>query len=337
MSSQNINSKSSRYLTLMWIILIGVVLVGGIYYWRQQIYFPSTNDAYVQANIIPMAAQVNGPVSKIYVQDHQFVKKGQLLFDIDQQPFLLAVQQARAQLDLTIQKITGNAAGVQAAAATVEQQQAAVVDSEKNYQRIITLVKRGDASKASGDDAYAQWQEAKAALNVAQNQLIAAQRKLGVLGQQNAAIMEAQANLAQAQLNLDHTHITAPSDGNLINFTLREGAYIAAGQPLFSLIEANNWWTDANFQETDLTRINIGQSAKIKLDMYPGHVFSGKVIAISRGSGAAFAILPAENATGNWVKVTQRFPVKIIFDNTDTQFPLRVGASATVIINTKSS
>ena len=130
------------------------------------------------------------------------------------------------------------------------------------------------------------------------------------------------------------THVTAPSDGILSNVTLRPGATVQAGPPLFAIIEANRWWVDANFKETDLARIKVGQPATVYLDMYPGATFDGVVESISAGSGATFSVLPPENATGNWVKVTQRFPVRITITNPPADKPLRVGASASVTIDT---
>ena len=144
----------------------------------------------------------------------------------------------------------------------------------------------------------------------------------------------ASAQLAKATHDRVKTHTTAPSDGILSNVTLRPGATVQAGQPLFAIIEANRWWVDANFKETDLARIKVGQPATVYLDMYPGVTFDGTVESISSGSGASFSVLPPENASGNWVKVTQRFPVRIALTNPPADKPLRVGASTSVTIDT---
>ena len=152
----------------------------------------------------------------------------------------------------------------------------------------------------------------------------------------NAKIKAAQAEVSNLKLQLSYTNITAPSSGYINNLNLRQGDTVAAFQPVFALVDDEHWWVAANFKETDLERIKVGQPATIILDMYPKHLYQGKVTSISTGSGSAFALLPAENASGNWVKVTQRFPVWVSIENSKP-YPLRIGASATVKINTTQS
>ncbi len=250
---------------------------------------PSTDDAYVQANTINIAAQVTGPVAAIYVQDHQLVQKGQLLFMIDPAPFQIAVNKASA---------------------AVLAEQATLVLAEQNAQRILRLVKMGEASKAAGDQAQSQLDNAKAQL------------------------MALDAELAKAKLDLEHTHITAPRGGIVTQFSLRPGNNVVANTTLFMLVEQNNFWVDANFKETQVARIQSGQPVKIILDMFPKHVFRGKVDAVSSASGSIFSLLPPENASGNWVKVTQRFPVKVLILNPNPAYPLRAGATATITVDT---
>jgi membrane fusion protein (multidrug efflux system) len=272
-----------------WSLFILVLIIAGLLYWRHSVYYPSTDDAYVQANIVNIAAQVTGPIKDIYVQDHEFVKQDATLFTIDPAPFQLALQTAQAQ---------------------VAQRQAELRNTQLSTSRTLTLVTKNLASKAEGDAAKMQLEVAKAALVVAQKKL------------------------AQAQLDLQHTIITAPADGTVTNFNLRAGTMINAGVILFAFIEQAQWWVDANFKETDLQRIKVGQPAEVTIDIYPSHVYKGVVQGVSLGSGAAFSLLPPENATGNWVKVTQRFPVRVNILNPDPKYPLRVGASSTVTINT---
>lgn len=255
-------------------------------------YHPSTDDAYVQADTINVAAQVTGPVANIYVKDHQTVNEGQLLFTIDPAPFQIAVDKA---------------------VATVMAQQAAVKLAEQNARRILPLVRMGQATKASGDQAQSQLDSALAELAADQ------------------------ALLAQAKLNLAHTRITAPRAGVVTQFLLQPGNNVVANTTLFMLVEQDHFWVDANFKETQLAHIQQGQPAKILIDMYPGHVFHGVVDSISSASGSVFSLLPPENASGNWVKVTQRFPVKVAIRNVDAKYPLRAGATATVKIDTTAA
>ncbi len=278
--------KHKRY----WITGIIIAVIGIVIYWRYETLYPSTDDAYVQANVVNVATQVSGPVDLIAVVDHQAVTKNQLLFTIDPLPFEIAVKQAQAQ---------------------VAQAQAQLDTQSKNTVRIVTLVRDGQLPKANGDDAEGQLEVDVAQLALAKQQL------------------------AQAQLNLSYTQVTAPASGYITQFTLRKGQYVVASNPLFELVENHQWWVDANFKETDLERIHPGQPAKVEVDIYPGVTFNAVVQGISAGSGAAFALLPPENATGNWVKVTQRFPVRVNIINPDPKYPLRVGASSVVTVNTR--
>jgi membrane fusion protein (multidrug efflux system) len=253
-------------------------------------YYPSTDDAYIQADVVNIASQVTGPVDHIYVDDHQFVGTHQLLFTIDPTPFEIDLRQAQS---------------------TVEQIQAQYNTQAKSTARILPLVKGGQLPKSSGDDAQGQVDQLSAALKVAQ------------------------AQLATAQVNLLYTQIYAPNEGYVTNFVLRKGQIIQAGSPQFAIVENQDWWINANFKETDLGRIKLGNKVSIKVDIYPDIKFNGIVQGVSRGSGAVFSLLPPENATGNWVKVTQRFPVRVNFINPDPKYPLRMGASCEVTINTR--
>lgn len=321
------------------ILLLAIItLVGGgyLYFQHQQIY-PSTDDAYVQANTVQVAPQVSGKVDQIYVQNHQYVKTGQLLFTIDPAPFILAVNQAQANLDNTVQQVLAAESAVKTAEAKVAQAQAQLTNVTKIYNRTMSLVKKQLYSIASGDTALSDLRVAQATLKASQDELAEAKQKLGKPGDANATIREAQASLAQTKLNLSYTKVVSPSDGYLVQFLLNSGADIVAYQPQFSIVENSEWWISANFKETDLERIRPGQPAKIKLDMYPDHVFKGIVNSISAGSGSTFSILPAEEATGNWVKVTQRFPVRVTIFDSNKAYPLRMGASASVVVDTTSA
>jgi len=272
--SDTLARKKKLKLSLTIAITIGLI-IAGFSYWRYLEIHPSTDDAYLQAHVINIAPQIDGKIIKLAVQNNQVVKQGQLLFSLDPEPYQLAVNKARAQLEL----------------------------DRKNAERFISLSEGGRAAKVEED-------EAKAKLAVSK------------------------ANLAEAELNLRYTEIKAPSDGTITNLSLREGNVVAAGTPVFALIEANNWWVDANYKETQLKRIRTGQRAEVKVDMYPGQVFKAQVESISQGSGAAFSLLPPENASGNWVKVTQRFAVKLRLLEQDPLHPFRVGASVTATIHT---
>jgi membrane fusion protein, multidrug efflux system len=320
---------------LIWLIVVAFIVVAVAFYWHYRERHPSTDDAYIRANIVNIAPQVNGPVNAVYVRNFQTLKAGQLLFTIDPRPFEIAQALAKAKVAVTRQKMQAAADAVKIAIQRIAQQKAQWIFASKTAARMLQLVHSGQASKQEGDAVINKESVAKAALEGAQNQLAQAKATLGQFGKNNAALRAAQSALNKAKLDLTYTRVVAPSQGKLVNFTLRVGNMLTAGETLFNIVNTKHWWAQANFKETQLMRIKTGQLAEIKLDIYPGHLFHGQVYRISPGSGAAFSLFPPENATGNWVKVTQRFPVKVmITGKPNTKYPLRVGASATVVIDT---
>lgn len=321
--------------SLLILVIAALVIAGTVYYIHGKNY-PSTDDAYIQANVIDVAPQVNGRILSVSVKDQEYVKKNQLLFTIDPTPFNFALQKATADLTTAQQQAAAAENAVQAAAALLAQREAELINAKKNYDRVTTLVKEAFYAQSSGDEAVRELAVAKQAVIAARDNLAEAKATRGKLGDQNAQILAAKAALAEAALNLQYTKITAPSSGQIAQLTLRPGQTVTAYQSLFSLVSDKKWWATANMKETDLSRVRVGQSALVHVDMYPQHVFKGVVTSVSPGSGASFALLPPENATGNWVKVTQRFPVRIDIAHPDAAFPLRIGASCTVSINTLS-
>lgn len=320
--------------TLVASVLSAGLLAVLVVYLQYRQDFPSTDDAYVQAEVARIATQINGQLSAIYVEDNQHVTKGQVLLNIDPRPYLAALEKSNAEFRLAKQKTAANKAAVEIAQARLAKAKAEFLSREQHFKRIKKLVDKKQASLSSGDDAKADLDGTHAALQAAQSQLVQAREVLGDETQVNAAEQQAQAMLQTAQLNLQYTHITAPADGYVTKLTVRNGSIVNAGTPLFYLIEDNSYWVEANYKESQLTYIKPGQLADVTIDMYPNKHFKGVVQSISYGSGAAFSLLPPENATGNWVKVIQRFPIKITV-MADPAHPLRVGASSQVKIDTK--
>lgn len=321
--------KKLTHYTLAFTI-IALVAAGGFLYYRYQQAHPSTDDAYLKANVVHISTQITGPISEVDVYNHQLVKKGQTLFIIDPTPFTMALDKAEANLAKANHQLRAMDTAITAATALITQRQAELANTQKTTDRTLTLLKRKLTPAAKGDQAKRNLIVAKAALKNAHSQLQEAKQKRA------AAVANIQAlkdNVKKAALDLAHTRIIAPASGHLVKFKLRIGDTVTAYQPLFSLIETDHWWVKANFKETDLNHIHPGQHATITLDMYPNHPFQGTVKSISNGSGASFSLLPPENASGNWVKVTQRFPVRIQLQSPDGK-PLRMGSSCTVTINT---
>ncbi len=330
-----ISKNRSNLIKLASCLIAFCLALGGIFmYWQYAKYHPSTEDAYLQANVVHIAPQVSGPISVIYIKNNHIIKKGQKLFDIDKDPYNIAINAAKAQLDLARQNVTSLQKAVESAKSLVIERQSELDVALKNGKRILILVKNGQVSKAKGDEIRSNIKVAQASLAAVKSQLEQAIANLGPVGKQNAIIRAAIARLNQTKLDLQHTAIVAPSGGKVVNFTARVGNMVQAGQPLFDIVGQNKWWVSTNFKETQLNRIRVGQTADIIVDMYPDNIFKGTVESISAGSGTAFSLFPPENATGNWVKVTQRISVKIVINNISTKFPLRVGSSAKVTVDT---
>lgn len=318
---------------LLLVVVIVVLIIGGWAYLRYNKWHPSTNDAYVNAHIINIAAQVSGKVESIAVQDHQQVEKSQLLFVIDPSQYQYDLVKTQADYAAAESQMRQYQDTILKLQAELKKAQANETVVDKESQRTLTLVEQKLASSQSGDEALANIQIAAAETQAAKEALAESQEMQRV---QKAQMQAKQALVNQAQLNLQWTKVYAPTTGVISNFSLRTGDYVSVGVNLFALVDTNDWWVDANYKETELQRIKVGQKAQIELDMYPSVTFQGVVQSISAGSGVTFSLLPPENATGNWVKVSQRFPVKINIPQQSLKpnYPLRVGATADVRIDT---
>lgn len=325
--AQAVTQSKKQMLALVVTIILLMALLG---YWWYSARFISTDDAYVNANVVEIAPRVSGQVATLNIINNQQVKAGQVLFTIDPVPFRLAVSKAQAELTETEQNVQENTAAVAASTANVAVQEANLAHAQVTAQRTLALVKQHVLSPQNGDDAVADLKTAAATLDLAKAQLEEAQQ---VLQAAHAQVAVAKASLAQAQLNLQYTTVVAPIGGKITNLTLRAGSQVTALASQFALISNNEYWIDANFKETQLAKVKPGQQVNIKIDVYPGHDFKGVVQSISGGSGQAFSLLPPENATGNWVKVTQRVPVRVEITNVDPAYPLQIGTSATVTIH----
>jgi len=318
---------------LKWVVAVVVLLVAaffGIRYWIDSRHFASTDNAYVQANQVEIASQVSGPVVAVHVRDQQSIEAGAPLLEIDPAPYELAVAKAKAQLELARQSASQESAGVASAEAVLAQRRAEAENARGVYQRNQQLQKSGFLSAQGIENSRAQLASADAAVKAAQANVAQARSALGTSGEGNAAVQAALAAVKQAELDLGRTRIVSPTRGTVANITIQPGNSVQPGVPLFVVISDREYWVDANFKETELKEIRPGQEATIHVDMYPDHPFHGIVESVSGGSGAAFSLLPPQNATGNWVKVTQRVPVRVKVTDPDPAHPLRIGTTATV-------
>jgi membrane fusion protein, multidrug efflux system len=317
------------------------VLGGGAYFYIKGSRYQSTDDAYAQAATVSISANVGGRVSEIEVRDNELVQRGATLFKLDDAPFRIAVSDAAAHLaDTRLQieslKSTYRQRLVELRAARDTQRYA-----QQQYDRQTRLLASGIASQA-------QFDQAAHGLDAARQQVANVQQQIGVAlanlgGDPNIAperhplVAQAQAALDRAQLNLSYTVISAPTDGVVAKVEqLQVGDTIAPSAPVFALVSTRDVWIEANFKEVQLARMRPGQTATIEIDRYPGRRFSAEVTSVSPSTGSQFSLLPPENATGNWVKVVQRVPVRLQLTHVDAGFLLQAGLSANVTVDTHS-
>jgi membrane fusion protein, multidrug efflux system len=327
------NAATYRWVALA--VVLAATVGGVLLYWRHAELYPSTDNAYTGANIVRVAPQVSGPVAQVYVRDDDKVASGDPLFDIDATLYDAALRNARAQFDSAASAAGTAADGLKGAATKLEEKRVALEDAIGKYREAKAAQTEGDAPSAALTEALKAWHSAVDEFAAAQTDFDTEQDKKLTVTTPTVQLRAASAALDKATHERARTHVTAPASGWVSKTSLRPGSILQSGIPALAVVEDGSWWVDANFKETDLGRVKPGQTATIKLDMYPGTTLEGVVESISAGSGASFSVLPPENATGNWVKVTQRFPVRIkITSKADPDRPLRLGATATVKIDT---
>lgn len=315
------------------IALVVVCISSLIWFWLHVAGTRSTENAYINADIVQVASQLNGKVIAVHVREGQLVQAGQPLFDIDPEPYKVALDLARAKLAQAEQGDRQDMTGVSANDAAVRQALVDLANAKTAANRAHSLVIKNFLAHQADDDAQSKVNIAEAAVAQAQARLAGAKAIVARVGDATPAVLVARAAVARAELDLAHTHAVAEKGGWIVNLTLVPGTSVMAYMPLFALVVSGSFWVDANFKETELPGIESGKPAEVEVDMIPGRTFQGVVDVIEGGTGAAFSLLPAQNASGNWVKVTQRVPVRIRFVGNDANLPFRVGASAKVSVD----
>ena len=331
-------SSSKSKLTKILFLLVCAIAFGAMYWsWQYSDSHPSTEDAYVRAKILSVAPQVQGQVISVEAKDFQVVNKGDLLLKIDSRPYLLAVKQAKAAYQLAVQQHDVADKQVTEAVAGLDAARSNLTEAQLEYKRTNSLVKRKLASDQDLDTAKNKLANAQASLEQARATVEKAIANRGEEGAEAAVVQQAAAQLAQAELNLSYTDITSPVDGIAGEINTHTGSVVGIGQTLFPVIVKDSYWVRANFKETDLTYIKAGMHAEVVIDMYPDVVWDAKVEELSPASGTSFSLMPPENATGNWVKIKQRFPVRLTLEVPEGAPQLRVGASSEVTVDLKSN
>jgi membrane fusion protein (multidrug efflux system) len=338
--------KAARRKGLM--ALAGVVAVAGLAWGAYESLvasrYESTDNAYVQGNVVQITPQIGGTVLAIYADDTDFVKAGQPLVKLDPADVNVALQQAEANLAQTVRQVRtlfanngALAAQVQARQAEIARAEAEVRRAQDDLERRQSLAGNGAVSKEELNHAITQLANARSALAAAQASVTTAREQLasnqaqteGTTVEQHPSVQAAAAKVREAWLAAQRAALPAPVDGYVAKRTVQLGQRVAAGTPLMSIIPLQQVWVDANFKEGQLRKIRIGQPVTLTADVYGSKVeYRGTVAGLGAGTGAAFALLPAQNATGNWIKVVQRVPVRVALDPAQVQQnPLRVGLS----------
>ena len=316
--------------TVLMLIVPALLIIGGAYYYLTSGGSVSTDDAQIKQDIVSVSPQVNGQIVATFVRNGAHVKRGDLLFRIDPQPFQVALDQAQSSLanaQLQTQVLRTTAAGtggdITGAEANLKVKQNALA-------RQTALMKQGFTTRADFDTAYNDVRSAEAQLADARAR--AANANAAVAPGQQPQVAQAQAAVDKAKLDLSRTNIYATMDGVIENADkLQVGQMAVMGVGMVSLVHSSNAWVEANFKEKDVGRMVPNQRATIEIDAYPGTKFAAHVQSVGAGTGSEFAILPAQNANGNWVKVTQRVPVRIAFDGSPDK-PMIAGLSVTATV-----
>jgi membrane fusion protein, multidrug efflux system len=315
--------------------------------WESNARMQTTDDAYLTADLTPVAAKVSGYVTSMPVQDFERVHAGQLLVQIDQRDYVAAVDQLTAGVNAaaaTIEALKAQralqSANVEAAKATIAATTANVNQNERDLARQKRLLETGSSSTEATEKLQTTRDQLAAQLQQNRAQEQAASRQLEVLAAQQAqaeaALAAQKANLDLAKLNLGYTSIVAPQDGVIGQRQVKPGQFVPVGGQVTSLTPLPNVWVIANYKETQLTHMLAGQKAEIRVDTFPGHTLRGHVLAFAPGSGQVFSLLPPDNATGNFTKIVQRVAVKILIDDADGLADrLRPGLSVESTVETR--
>lgn len=325
--------------TVLLIVVPVLVLAGALIFWLHGARYVSTENAYVKTDIAKLAAEVSGRAIEVNAHAHMQVKKGDVLVRIDPQPFVIALERAEAELDAARQEVRMLKASLAEARTELEDAKDVAAYFKKRYVRQIELAERGIMSASRHDELENDARTAGDKVTMAERKISRILASLG--GQPDRPVDEhplVRARLSavgQAKLDLERTRVKAPASGIIVSMPLVAGEQITAAEPLFAIVTDRAPWIDANYKETDLTHVRPGQTATIQVDTYPGITFEAEVKSISPATGAEFAILPPQNASGNWVKVVQRLPVRLEIKPKPGHPPLRAGMTASVSIDTK--
>lgn len=331
------DNNARRQILMLGVPAIALLIIG--YFYVTSGRYVATDNAYVKADMVSVSADVGGRIVKVFVKQNEFVKTGEPLFQIDPEPYKLVLAEAQAQLQAAVSNINSMKAKYHMTEAQVGLAKSNVDFYTREYNRQSSLAKASFASQSKLDAARHNLDTAVqlgGMLKESIAQTVAMlDNKPDAPAEEHSSYMQAKAALDNAALNLERTTVRAPFDG-VLGRQPQVGDNVAMGTPVVNIVSQSNVWVEANFKETDLANVRPGQKATIDINTYPDHPWEGRVLSISQATGAEFSILPAQNATGNWVKVVQRVPVRILIEQHEGDPVIRAGMSVDAEIDTHS-
>jgi membrane fusion protein (multidrug efflux system) len=346
---KSINSKAKTKKMGIYAAFLILVIASALYFTPKVIFalnHETTDNAFVKGSVIPVSAMVKGRISTVYIEDNMTVAKGDKLFELEKDEYIIAFDKAQQELEAALAQIVKIDAAIAQTGKSIEQSQSLLnkVKTEENFavkeqQRYSKLAEENlvssnyyDSIKAKADEINAQKKASEVSVEMAESALKTnqAERKMAEFKAESA-----RQAVKQAELNLNRTTVYAPADGRIGQNNVKEGRYVQPGQSVIMLVNDTDLWIEANYKETQMENIRVGQSVEIKVDAFPNSKITGHVESIQPGTGSAFSLLPAENATGNFVKVVQRVPVKILVDGIEGDTLLVPGLSVEPSIKVK--
>lgn len=327
--------KKRKLIGVVLLILLAVIITSVIFYIRYRSTHILTDDAYIDGDIYPISSQIAGKVLEVKAHSNQSVEAGDVLVRLDTSDIEAELAVARLNLEVVTHQVAGQREAIEVVNAQIEalMAQKNLLDKEKD--RFSSLLSKDHVARDEYDRVKAQWEAINAQVTAAENQRKQIETTLGPVDPEGreSAVQLAEAQVKRIDLKLDHAVIKAPVAGYVTRKNVTEGQVVGAGQPLLSVVPLTRLWITANYKETDLTLVKPGQKVSFKVDTYPGEKFTGEVESIMAGTGAVFSLLPPENATGNYIKVVQRIPVRIKIHDTDVKkYSFRIGMSVVPVV-----
>ena len=320
------------------IVIPAIAIIAGGYWYASTGRYVSTENAYVKAHVIAISPNVAGRVTSVPVEENQLVRTGDLLFRIDPEPFAIFVRMVEARRASSRQNIEATRAEYHQIIAEIEEAKANVAYFRREAERKRQLASKAATTRSRLDEAEFNLTSAKQRVATLRQKILTVLAQLGGDPKRAAELhpeyMAIETELSMAEMKLGYTEIRAPADGVVTRLKLEPGEWVEEGEPAFGLISIHETWIEANLKETQLTHVREGQDVTVEVDAYPDFVWKARVASISPATGAEFSVLPPQNASGNWVKVVQRLPVRIALEEATDQPPLRAGMTAMITVDT---